>query len=277
LQFTSLTTQHYQFHYTIHGEPDRPWLLLLHGFLGRGADFGQIVAALSPHYRCLCIDLPGHGQTEVHCADERLFQMPATALAIVELLDALQIPKIVLYGYSMGGRLALYLALKFSDGLGPTGGHRLSHLILESASPGLRTLAERQARLQSDRQLAHRLVADFPQFLADWYAQPLWQSLQQHPGFGELADRRLQNRPLELAKSLRNCGLGSQPNLWDELANCPIPVLLLVGAQDRKFLEINQQMLKLLPTASLSVINNAGHNINFENPQQIINHLNRLL
>jgi 2-succinyl-6-hydroxy-2,4-cyclohexadiene-1-carboxylate synthase len=269
LHFTSLVNQHYQFHYTIHGESDRPWLLLLHGFLGRGDDFDHLVPALSQQYRCLCIDLPGHGQTEVHSADETLYQMPATALAIVELLDALQIQQAVLYGYSMGGRLALYLALQFPN--------RLSHLILESASPGLSTLSERQVRLEADRQLAHRLVADFPQFLSDWYDQPMWRSLRQHPGFGELADRRLQNRPLELAKSLQNCGLGSQPSLWDELVTCPVPLLLLVGAHDRKFIEINQQMLQLLPTAELAVIDNAGHNANFENPQQIIQLLNKFL
>jgi 2-succinyl-6-hydroxy-2,4-cyclohexadiene-1-carboxylate synthase len=262
LHFTSLVNQHYQFHYTIHGESDRPWLLLLHGFLGRGDDFDHLVPALSQQYRCLCIDLPGHGQTEVHSADETLYQMPATALAIVELLDALQIQQAALYGYSMGGRLALYLALQFPN--------RLSHLILESASPGLRTPADRQARLQADQQLAHRLVTDFPQFLSDWYAQPMWWSLRQHPGFGELADRRLQNCPLELAKSLCNCGLGSQPNLWDDLANCTVPVLLLVGAHDPKFIEINRQMVNRFSTAKLAIIKNTGHNINFENPHQVI-------
>jgi 2-succinyl-6-hydroxy-2,4-cyclohexadiene-1-carboxylate synthase len=264
-----LINQQYQLHYTIHGESDRPWLLLLHGFLGRGDDFGHLVPALSQHYRCLCIDLPGHGQTKVNSADETLFQMPATVLAIVALMDALQIERTALYGYSMGGRLALYLALKLPD--------RLSHLILESASPGLRTPSERQARREADQQLSYRLVADFPQFLTDWYAQPMWQSLRQHPGFRELADRRLQNRPPELAQSLQNCGLGSQPSLWDKLSNCRLPLLLLVGAQDRKFLEINQQMLELCPTAKLVVIAAAGHNANFENPHQFLQHLNEFM
>jgi 2-succinyl-6-hydroxy-2,4-cyclohexadiene-1-carboxylate synthase len=262
LHFTSLVNQHYQFHYTIHGEPSRPWLLLLHGFLGRGDDFGHLLPALSQYYRCLCIDLPGHGQTEVHSADETLYQMPATALTIVALLDALQIERTALYGYSMGGRLALYLALRFPN--------RCSHLILESASPGLRTLRERQVRQEADRQLAHRLATNFPQFLTDWYAQPMWESLRQTEGFGELADRRRHNRPPELAKSLQNCGLGSQPSLWDELANCAIPVRLLVGAHDPKFIDINRQMVQLFPTAQLAIIKNAGHTVNFENPQQVI-------
>ncbi|HSH03608.1 MAG TPA: alpha/beta fold hydrolase, partial [Anaerolineae bacterium] len=64
--------------------------------------------------------------------------MPHAATDIINLLDQLNLPQINLLGYSMGGRLALYLAIHYP--------HRINTLILESSSPGLPTPTEQTAR-----------------------------------------------------------------------------------------------------------------------------------
>lgn len=205
--------------------------------------------------------MPGHGNTQ-GTGGEDSYAIAPTATAIVDLLDHLNIPQVYLVGYSMGGRLALYLALHYCD--------RFPKVLLESASPGLRTEAERVARRDHDFQLAKRLEADFPQFLADWYDQPLFQSLKHHPNFENMLQKRLMNNPMELAKSLRAMSTGMQPSLWKKLKHHQKPMLLIVGARDRKFITINQEMVLLdtaiPPLRSLQIAPNTGHNVHLENP-----------
>jgi 2-succinyl-6-hydroxy-2,4-cyclohexadiene-1-carboxylate synthase len=120
----------YRFHYTVHGQRELPVVLFLHGFMGNSADFDTVMTCLANQFCCLAVDLPGHGNTIVE-GEDTLYTMPQTANAIVSWLNHLNIPQCFLVGYSMGGRLALYLALHFPQ--------RFPKVVLESASPGLRT------------------------------------------------------------------------------------------------------------------------------------------
>lgn len=247
----------YQFHYISQGSRELPVVLFLHGFLGSSADFNTAIAYLSEHFCCLAVDLPGHGNTVVDGEDDR-YTMPQTASAIVTWLDELQVSRCFLVGYSMGGRLALYLALHFPQ--------RFPRVVLESASPGLQTEAERTARLHHDYELADRLEADFPSFLSYWYNQPLFQALRHHPAFLQVKEQRSRNRPTALAKSLRALSTGLQPSLWELLPQMQ-PLLLLVGEDDRKFCTINQAMANSCSTIQLEVMPGCGHVIHLEKPE----------
>lgn len=249
----------YQFHVCWRGDRHRPILLLLHGFMGNAMSFEPALDHLAQTFCCLTVDLPGHGQTQVY-GGAQSYGMAHTAQGLIRLLDQLQIRTCHLLGYSMGGRLALYLMLYFPQ--------RFDRVVLESASPGLRSGAERQARRQRDAVLAQTLeTSDFPEFLQHWYRQPLFSSLRQHPGFAGLLQARLQQPSLAgLAQSLRHLGLGCQPSLWAPLAQAHHPLLLLVGSLDRKFRAINAEMASICPTATLQVMPQVSHNIHFEQP-----------
>ncbi len=248
--------KNYQFNYSLSDISNKPVILLLHGFMGSSNDFMDVIPQLSAIFCCLIVDLPGHGKTRIIGSDE-YYNMPNTAKALINLLDELKIDKCNLFGYSMGGRLALYLAINF-----PT---RFDSLILESASPGLKTEVERSLRRQSDLKLANKLEnSNFKEFLDNWYNQRLFQSLRENHKF-EVIEIRLENNPLELAKSLRNMGIGNQPSLWDKLSNHQIYTLLLVGEFDRKFRAINTEMTALSPVLKLKIIPESGHNIHWEN------------
>ena len=250
----------YQFHHIAQGKRELPVVLFLHGFLGSSADFTTAIAPLASHFYCLAVDLPGHGKTVMDGEDE-LYTMPQTARAIVIWLDELHVSRCFLVGYSMGGRLALYLALHFPQ--------RFPKVVLESASPGLKTPAERVARLQHDDALADRLEADFPSFLDYWYSQPLFYALRHHPEFLRVKEQRSRNRPDALAKSLRYLSTGRQPSLWALLQQAQ-PLLLLVGEDDRKFCTINQAMADCSPAIQLNILSGCGHVIHFEKPEAFI-------
>lgn len=247
----------YQFHYSLTGNTNQPKILFLHGFTGSTQDFSSVIPLLSNSYCCLAVDLPGHGKTRV-IGDASCYNMSNTAQALIELLDDLQIDKCLLLGYSMGGRLALYMTLHFPE--------RFEKVVLESASPGLKTEKERSHRLQADSQISQNLEnSNIKDFLLNWYDRPLFKSLKNSPNFDKLIETRLANNPLELAKSLRNMGTGNQPFLWGKLAQNQIPILLLAGEYDDKFTTINTEIAKLCPAASLEIVPKAGHNIHFEN------------
>ena len=59
-------------------------------------------------------------------------------------------------------------------------------------------------------------------------------------------------------------GTGTQPSLWEKLKDNVVPLLLLVGEHDEKFIEINREMAQVSPIAKLNIISDAAHNIHFE-------------
>ena len=254
------TLGNYQFHYKIQGSRDRPVILFLHGFLGDCYEFDAVISHFSDQFCCLSLDLPGHGLTEVNGGD-RDYTMPNTAQAIILLLQELQILSCRLVGYSMGGRLALYLALDFPQ--------YFTQVVLESASPGLKTPEAQAQRAESDRRLAAELeTTDLPTFLTRWYSQPLFASFRLHPEFEQICERRSHHHPAELAQSLRHLSTGCQPSLWPYLSQNQLPLLLLVGEQDPKFTTINAEMATACPTAQFRIIPGCGHNIHIENAQK---------
>ncbi len=232
-------------------------IVFLHGFLGSKLDLQPIAQPLQNSMDTFCLDLPGHGQAVDLPA--KTYSFLGAANFILEQIQHL--PKPALYGYSMGGRLGLYLGLTHPD--------RFSHLFLESTSPGLPTQANRASRRTQDAKLATELQSDFPAFLKSWYNTELFTTLRAHPSFPELLSRRHTNDPTELAKALQGMGTGSQPSLWKKLKAVPIPIDLLVGTEDWKFLTLNQKMAFTAPNARLNIIPGVGHNIHVEDPETI--------
>ncbi|MEC4891648.1 MAG: 2-succinyl-6-hydroxy-2,4-cyclohexadiene-1-carboxylate synthase [Oscillatoria sp. PMC 1051.18] len=252
----------YQFNYQLIGAQNKSIICFLHGFMGDNRDFESVVNLLTAEFRCLVIDLPGHGKTKIN-GNESCYNLPNTAQALVDLLVELNLKKSYLVGYSMGGRLALYLAIHYPQ--------YFPKLVLESASPGLATALERRQRKQRDEQLAREIeTSNFSAFVNKWYQQPLFASLKSYPQWEKMKARRLENNPAELTKSLRNLGTGSQPSLWAKLTSFSQPLLLLVGEKDAKFIAINSQMQQLCPSAELSIVPNCGHNIHLENEAQFV-------
>lgn len=254
-----------EWHETVYGDTAAPPVVFLHGFLGRGVDWDPVAAALSDSFYCLCPDLPGHGDTHI----ENPAAPPDLAAAAESLMARLEkrgCHRPALVGYSMGGRMALYCACLWPE--------RFSCVVIESASPGLKSEEERQARREQDEALALRLdMARDPAllraFLQDWYTQPLFASLAEKPRLLEdLLVRRCANRPEQLAASLRGMGVGLQPGLWEALPDYSLPTLAITGALDRKFCQITEEMSDLCPHIAVHVMADCGHNVHLENPSR---------
>ncbi len=159
-------------------------------------------------------------------------------------------------GYSMGGRLCLHLAVAHPD--------VVRRLVLVSTTAGIEDPAERATRRQSDDQLAASIERDgVDAFLDRWLALPLFATL---PRDAASLDDRRRNTIAGLASSLRLAGAGSQEPLWEQLSELTMPVLVVAGARDDKYVAIGRRMSELIPQATFEVIEGAGHAVHLEQP-----------
>jgi 2-succinyl-6-hydroxy-2,4-cyclohexadiene-1-carboxylate synthase len=116
-------------------------------------------------------------------------------------------------------------------------------------------------------------------FVADWERLPIWESQRALPDEVARAQRdiRLGNSAVGLANSLRGMGQGSQPSYWDRLSDIELPVLLMAGALDRKYVGIAGQMGVRIVDATLSVVPDAGHAVHLERPREFVDDLRPFL
>jgi 2-succinyl-6-hydroxy-2,4-cyclohexadiene-1-carboxylate synthase len=148
-------------------------------------------------------------------------------------------------------------------------------LVLVSATAGIEDPGERAARRHEDEELAAAIERDgLDDFLDRWLALPLFATLPRDAAGVE--DRR-RNTAEGLATSLRLTGTGTQESLWDRLGELAMPVLLVAGALDTRFVAIAERMARLIPGSSLEVVADAGHSVHLERPDAFTDALERWL
>jgi 2-succinyl-6-hydroxy-2,4-cyclohexadiene-1-carboxylate synthase len=229
-------------------------LVLLHGFSGTRHAWDGVVAALDrERYRPLALDLPGHGEASA-VAGPITFDS-----CVAAVLDASP-ERFALCGYSLGGRVALHVALAAPE--------RVSRLVLVSCSAGIEDDAERAARRSSDERLAPELESvPFERFIEAWRTQPLFAGDPPEVGKRAREDQR-RNDPLALAKVMRGLGTGEMTPLWDRLGELEMPCTFVAGERDAKFRAIGERIVELMPDAKLVVIP-GGHALALESPAEL--------
>lgn len=236
-------------------------LVLLHGFTGSGESWRQHVPAFATRFLTLTIDLLGHGRSDAP-ADPGRYGIERVADDVLAVLDQLGLTRAAALGYSMGGRLALFLATVAPE--------RISALVLESSSPGIRAPAERRERAARDTALADAIERDgITAFVDRWERLPLFATQARLPDAERAAQRaqRLAQSPRGLANSLRGMGQGVQPPLFERLATIPMPALIVAGALDPAYCALGHEMTRLIPNARLAIIPDAGHAVHLEQPE----------
>ncbi len=249
-----------------HGDPDGKPIVFLHGFMGSGRVWQPIVEELPSDMYTIALDLPGHGLT---WADLEYLDFNTLSKALIEFVNEHLDREPVLMGYSLGGRIALYTALKYPD--------NFRALVIESASPGIESDKDRALRLDQDRKMASRLrISDMRSFLIDWYRQPVFESL--NPDLKErIINKKTGNNPEQLASVYVRLSQGIQPPLWLNLPAWDKPILIVAGEKDRKYVDIASRMAALMVSAEVKIISGAGHIVHLENHKDFTTALNLFL
>lgn len=258
-----------QLHITSVGNPALPKIVFLHGFLGSGSDWLSFAERLKERYCSILADLPGHGESGIpEVGEPELFFMQ-TVEAVAAVIRGMMAEPCVLVGYSMGGRIGLATALRHPE--------LFSRAVIVSSSPGLRSEEERATRRKSDEGIARKIERNFGGFIEFWYDQPLFSTLKSHALFHEIESRRKQGSPENLANALRLLGPGNQPSLWDELPGNRLPILFCAGEKDGKYVEINQQVVKVCPGSHFGFFEGCGHTLHIEEPERFLESVIRFI
>ena len=224
--------------------------VLLHGFTQTARSWDRVRRCLPMHIDVIAPDLRGHGAASA--------ARPVGFAEVAEDIAAQAPPRFNLCGYSMGGRLALQIALAHPD--------RVARLVLVSTTAGIEDSEERQARRAADERLADQLEREgLEAFAGRWGAQPLF-ARQPVDVAAEAHADRLRNDPAGLAAALRGLGTGAMAPLWDRLRELPMPATVLAGERDAKFLSIARRLAATLPHAHFAAVPGAGHALHLEAP-----------
>lgn len=239
-------------------------LVLLHGFTGSSATWDGLTPTWAKERRVLALDLLGHGRSDAP-ADVTPYAMEACVAQVLAAATKLGVREADWLGYSLGGRVALALALAAPD--------RVRRLVLESASPGIAAPEERAKRRAADEALADRIAKEgMERFVDAWMDQPLFASLRRlgPAWWARERARRLGGSPVGLANSLRALGQGAQEPLWNRLAEIRAPTLLVSGSLDTKYAAIMDRMAAAMPHARRAVVPDAGHAVHLERPEAFL-------
>lgn len=233
-------------YYETHGSG--PGVLFVHGSGGHHAAWWQQVAALSPSFTVITVDLRGFGNSRWE-SDHDARNFPGDIVAVLDAVAASGGPsRAVLAGQSIGAAAALRAALNRPD--------RAAGVILAHSLGGLQH-SELTALVKADRAAAERLP------VLDRLLTPGFRA--EHPDLAFLF-RQMGTFNTAKMQDLRN--LNSDGPTAEELANAPFPVMLLAGEKDAVLSEATVRRAgELFPGTRVEVVKGAPHSMYWEMPR----------
>lgn len=235
----------------------RPAVVLLHGLGAFKELWWSTLVALAPHYRAFAPDMPGHGDSPL----AHKGQMAGLAGLIADFCASQGLERIALVGHSMGGNVALELAL-----LRPELVERLVLVDAAANAPGLVPLAVNPLILETYSWPALRIGQYLRRLM-----QPLGRRIGHAHGGGwirPLLRRQAFAATLDPAGQYALIqGLFANP-LLDRVANLRVPTLVMTGQFDTLIPPAHARLLaKTIPGARLAVVRGAIHNPMDERPR----------
>jgi 2-succinyl-6-hydroxy-2,4-cyclohexadiene-1-carboxylate synthase len=232
-------------------EGSGPPLVLVHGFTQTRRCWGPIAEDLRTDHALVRVDAPGHGMSS-----EVIAGLRGGGRMIAD-----QGGEATYVGYSMGGRYLIHLALANPE---------LVHgLVLVGATAGIDDPAERAARAEADQRTAARIRdLGLLEFLQEWVAQPMFAGV---PADRQYLLERMENTVDGLESSLVQSGTGSQDPSWDKLHRLDMPVLVVAGELDDKYVALGRRLQASIgDNASFVTVPGAGHAAHLEQPEAFL-------
>lgn len=227
------------------GEP----LLLIHG-VGLNADaWGPQIAALSDTHRVIALDMPGHGQSAPPPDGAAIADYAAQALA---LLDALGIEKANVVGHSMGGLVALALALDKPERVLRVG---VLNSVYERSPEARKAVEARAAEIT-----ASGTCGDIEQPLRRWLGDA------ETPLHGQMRHWLSTMNPAAYAVAYRNFATGDRL-FSGRLGALAMPALFATGSDDPNSTpQMADAMAAAAPRGKSAVLHGQRHVMNLVDP-----------
>ncbi|HUJ76502.1 MAG TPA: alpha/beta fold hydrolase [bacterium] len=230
-----------QLYYEVHGAG--PVVLLTHGFSATSQMWRGQVQPLSARHRLLLWDMRGHGRSDSP-EDGAQYSEEATVADMAALLDAAEAPQAIVGGLSLGGYMSLAFARAYP--------HRVRALLIVDTGPGFKNDAAREEWNEHAEATAQALHANGLEHLKVLSPERATSTHRSAAGLVHAARGMLTQRDARVIQSL--------PNIR-------VPTLIIVGGDDKPFLNASTYMAGKIPGAQLVVLPKAGHASNMDQPQ----------
>lgn len=247
-------------------------LVLLHGHGNEAHLWDDFVPKIAEHYRVLALDQRGHGDSDWD--PEGRYDAEHMAGDLEAVLDAFEIDRFVLVGFSMGGRVSMTFASRHPE--------RLAGLVLVDIGPeidrrgamriGGEMTEQRNPTFASIEEYARMLSMNYPAGQPEALMRMARYGLRKEDGDGGRyvlkMDPKLRNDRPDDAASIAKEEAFTQLQ-WDALAKLPCPALVVRGAaSDILSPEIADKMVEeVIPNATLAVVPQAAHSVATDNPE----------
>ncbi|MCC7022529.1 MAG: alpha/beta fold hydrolase [Thermomicrobiales bacterium] len=231
------------------GPVDAPeTIVFLHGLGGSQSTWANVLGNFAETYRVAAVDLPGHGASDKPASENGNYAITSLANAVAQVIEKLELSPAIVVGHSLGGAVALQLALerpKLLRGL----------VLVDSAGLGPEISDDLLDRVEAtpSRDEARRLLELFfqnPRFILD-------------RGIDELHAARSAPGADEAVKAIAAQAFsrsGQQVAFLDQLNRLEVPLLIVWGELDRVVPARHAMAASIaLPTAWLEILEGVGH------------------
>lgn len=257
--------------YTDEGKgEDKEVLLFIHGLSSYIPAWSKLIPLLKNHFRCIAIDLPGYGKSSagVHSGSMTFY-----ADVISKLIKKLNLQNVCLVGHSMGGHISIATTLSYPQLidrlilLAPAGFEIFTDddkaWIKKNNSAELLTmLSEKQIRYNYEINF-FIMPDDLEPMITDRIKMKSWKN---HKDYCRIVSNSLN-------------GLLDYP-IFSRLSEISQPTLVLFGKNDRLIPnsvlhksitpeKIASEGSKLIPNSTLTLIDECGHFLQFEKPDNV--------
>jgi len=220
-------------------------LVFLHYFGGSYKTWAKVIKELSNDYRCIAIDLPGFGDSEITSAT---LSVKENAKIVANLIRAFHLKKFVLIGHSMGGKIAAALASLRLFGL--------EKLILIAPSPP--TPEPMDEYMKKELLIAYNKLGELRMIINKITYKPL-------------ADEEINSLIKDNMRASHTAWNGwieegSQEDISMQMKKISIPVLVISGEYDKNLSSnfLHDKFVKYFPLADFKEVKGTGHLIPVE-------------
>tara|TARA_B100000427_G_scaffold328355_1_gene341263 strand:+ start:7784 stop:8527 length:744 start_codon:yes stop_codon:yes gene_type:complete len=232
----------------------RPLLLYLHGFLGTTNELGWFN---SNHDSYDVYEVPWATLLQ----GNKQWTMADMAIAINTYLETKKIQGTYLYGYSMGGRLAMQLISLYPD--------KWKGLILESAHVGFKNgIKRREQQLKWETEFNQLTRNSTKEFVKKWYDQSLFKYSK-----SLIRDDLYKQKESYQIEYIKTWGMqlqtANQVYFIPFLKEWKKPILYLAGEADDKYRKLGKTIERHVKTARTIIIKEADHNVHVCKPQEV--------
>lgn len=227
-------------YYEVHGKG--PVILLTHGYSATSQMWKGQIAPLTKDHTLVIWDMRGHGQSDSP-EDQALYSEEKTVGDMAALLDLVEAKKAIVGGLSLGGYMSMAFWRAHPD--------RTAALLIIDTGPGYKNDEAREGWNANARKTAQRFEDEGLDQLKSRSAEMAQASHRSAAGLARAGRGMLTQRDARVISSLPEIN---------------VPSLVLVGADDKPFLNATDYMAAKIPGSRKVVIPNAGHAANIDQP-----------